>query len=66
MCIACVQPRDFILKRVKTCKYYSLILDCTPDCSHQEQISLVVHSVGKDGEIFENFLTFIPVEKSTG
>jgi hypothetical protein len=51
---------------VKSRKYYSVILDCTTDCSYQEQMSLIVHCVAKDEQVFESFLTFIPVEMTTG
>lgn len=58
-----------IIKSVKESKYYSIILDCTPDISHREQMSVVLRYVATtDGlcEIKESFLGFLPVEEKTG
>ena len=59
-----------ILKRVKATKYYAVILDCTPDISHQEQTSPTIRYVS-DGNlalprVYEHFIKFIQVESCTG
>ena len=59
-----------ILNRVKAAKYYAIILDCTPDLSHQEQMSLTIRFVS-DGNLApsgvdEHFIQFMQVESSTG
>lgn len=59
-----------ILKHVKAAEYYAIILDCTPNMSHQEQMSLTIRYVS-DGNllslgIYERFIKFIQVENSTG
>ena len=52
-----------ILKRVKAAKYYGIILDCTPDISHQEQMSLIIRYVSDSNlappGVYEHFIKFI-------
>ena len=59
-----------ILKCIKAAKYHAIILDSTPDMSHQEQMSLMVRYVS-DGHlappgVYEHYIKFMKVESSTG
>ncbi|XP_053120646.1 uncharacterized protein LOC128331326 [Hemicordylus capensis] len=65
-----------ILARINSAKYYSVILDCTPDVSHTEQMTMIVRFVDvimpSDTEtsepevtIKEHFLGFVPLKKTT-
>uniref|UniRef100_A0A1Y1MZW7 TTF-type domain-containing protein n=1 Tax=Photinus pyralis TaxID=7054 RepID=A0A1Y1MZW7_PHOPY len=61
--------RNEIVSRIKQAKYFSVILDTTPDVSKSEQLSLVVRYVEKNGKtcsIEERFLMFIEVKEKTG
>lgn len=60
-----------IISLLKQCKYYSVILDCTPDISHQEQLTVIVRFIylnpsTKRAEVREHFLGFLPVTDTTG
>lgn len=57
-----------IVQKVKTAGYYSIMMDCTPDVSHKEQLSLVLRYVTTDQkvEVHESFFDFIDVQSTTG
>lgn len=67
--------RQKIISAVRSSKYYSIILDCTPDVSYKEQMTMILRFVTateKKENIFanvsisEHFLTFIELHDSTG
>ncbi|XP_038644232.1 zinc finger MYM-type protein 1-like, partial [Scyliorhinus canicula] len=59
--------QENILNRAKEAKYFSLILDCTPDISHVEQLSFTIRFLDvEDISIKEHFVNYKPVIDTTG
>ena len=65
--------KNKLMDKIKSSKYYSVILDCTLDCtpdiSHIGQLSLIIRTVQiKNGnvEICDNFCTFLEVDNTNG
>lgn len=51
--------KNAIVSQIKTNKYYSIIVDSTPDISHVDQLSFIVRFVNEKGTAVERFLGFI-------
>ena len=53
-----------IIEKITYGKYFSIILDCTPNTSHQEQISFILRSVDISStliKIMKIFFEFLKV-----
>lgn len=52
--------RQKIIDEIKTVKYYSIIVDSSPNISHVDQLSFVIRYVQENGVPIERFLQFLP------
>jgi hypothetical protein len=50
-----------ITTEVISAKYFSIIVDCTPDITHLDQLCFIIRYVTADGHPIERFFNFIPV-----
>lgn len=61
------------MKKIKEAKYFAVMMDCTPDLSKEEQLSIVIRivDIGYKIEFMEPtikgyFIQFLNVELTTG
>lgn len=52
--------RDQLSSKLSIAKYFSIIVDSSPDIAHVDQLSVVLRYVQENGEPSEVFLTFTP------
>ena len=63
------EVKSSILRKVKQAKYFSIILDCTLDASHEEQLSLVIRCVDDSTNstmVEEYWIEFLKLDDTSG
>lgn len=54
-----------IADELQHAKYFSVIIDSTPDMSHVDQLTFVFRFVSEEGKVVERFIGFEPIQSHT-
>ena len=60
------KTRQVIAAELIEAKYFSIIVDSTPDLCHVDQLTFIFRFVSKKGKTVERFLAFEPIHSHTG
>ncbi|XP_071568451.1 zinc finger MYM-type protein 1-like [Temnothorax nylanderi] len=52
--------KNTIVREIQAAKYFSIVVDSTPDIAHIDQLSFNIRYVKEDGSPIERFLGFLP------
>ena len=59
------KTKQAIINELQNAKYFSVIVDSTPDLSHVDQLTFIFQFVNQTGHVVERFLGFEPISAST-
>ena len=60
------KTKQVIADEIKQAKYFSVIVDSTPDLAHVDQLTFVFRFVNASGKVVERFIGFEPIHSHTG
>uniref|UniRef100_A0A3B1JF76 TTF-type domain-containing protein n=1 Tax=Astyanax mexicanus TaxID=7994 RepID=A0A3B1JF76_ASTMX len=60
------RTKQAIVNKIKESKYFSVIVDSTPDLAHVDQPTFIFRFVNNDAHVVERFLAFEPIENHSG
>lgn len=60
------RTKEAIISEIKEAKYFSVIVDSTPDLAHVDQLTFIFRFVNNGGDVVERFLAFEPIENHSG
>lgn len=60
------RTKEAIATELQRARYFSVIVDSTPDMSHVDQLTFVFRFVSEKGKVIERFIGFEPIHSHTG